>query len=66
MPPGAQRGKYGQPARPGGIPELRRRHAMTTRSRAAAFCKRFDLRIPILQAPMAGSTPAALAAAAIS
>lgn len=39
---------------------------MTTRSRAAAFCKRFDLRIPILQAPMAGSTPAALAAAAIS
>lgn len=36
---------------------------MTARSRAAAFCKRFDLRIPILQAPMAGSTPVALAAA---
>jgi nitronate monooxygenase len=36
---------------------------MTARSRAAAFCERFDLRIPILQAPMAGSTPVALAAA---
>jgi nitronate monooxygenase len=36
---------------------------MTARSRAAAFCDRFGLRVPILQAPMAGSTPAALAAA---
>ncbi|HEY4249628.1 MAG TPA: nitronate monooxygenase [Roseomonas sp.] len=35
----------------------------TARSRATAFCDRFGLRIPILQAPMAGSTPVALAAA---
>ena len=31
--------------------------------RAAAFCRRFGLGVPILQAPMAGACPAALAAA---
>jgi nitronate monooxygenase len=39
---------------------------MTARSRAQAFCDRFDLRAPILQAPMAGSNPPALAAAVAS
>ncbi|WP_135470853.1 NAD(P)H-dependent flavin oxidoreductase [Crenalkalicoccus roseus] len=34
------------------------------RRRAAAFCERFGLRAPILQAPMAGACPPALAAAA--
>lgn len=33
------------------------------RARAAAFCERFGLRVPILQAPMAGSCPPALAMA---
>ena len=33
------------------------------RSRARAFCDRFGLRAPILQAPMAGCSPAPLAAA---
>src|SRR5260370_35360669 len=31
--------------------------------RAAAFCSRFGLRVPILQAPMAGACPVGLAAA---
>jgi nitronate monooxygenase len=31
------------------------------RERAARFCRRFGLRIPILQAPMAGACPASLA-----
>lgn len=35
----------------------------TAKGRAAAFCERFGLRVPILLAPMAGSTPAPLAAA---
>lgn len=35
----------------------------TARARAAAFCARFGLRAPILLAPMAGATPAALGAA---
>ena len=35
----------------------------TARGRAAAFCDRFGLRAPILQAPMAGSCPPSLAAA---
>ena len=35
----------------------------TARERAHAFCARFGLRAPILQAPMAGASPAALAAA---
>lgn len=35
----------------------------TARGRAAAFCERFGLRLPILLAPMAGSTPAPLASA---
>lgn len=37
--------------------------AATPRARARAFCDRFGLRAPILQAPMAGSCPPALAAA---
>lgn len=36
---------------------------MTPRDRAAAFCERFGLHMPILLAPMAGSNPPALAAA---
>src|SRR4051795_7573024 len=32
-------------------------------SRAAEFCKRFGLRVPILLAPMAGASPASLAIA---
>ncbi|MDO9706886.1 NAD(P)H-dependent flavin oxidoreductase [Paracraurococcus lichenis] len=39
---------------------------MTARSRAQAFCDRFGLRAPILQAPMAGANPPALAAAVAS
>ena len=35
----------------------------TPRQRAQAFCERFALRIPILQAPMAGACPASLAIA---
>jgi nitronate monooxygenase len=33
------------------------------RERAARFCRRFGLRVPILQAPMAGACPASLASA---
>jgi nitronate monooxygenase len=36
------------------------------RSRAATFCARYDLRVPILQAPMAGACPPPLAAAVAS
>ena len=36
------------------------------RARAARFCGRFGLRVPILQAPMAGACPAGLAAAVAS
>lgn len=36
---------------------------MTPRDRAVAFCRRFGLTVPILQAPMAGACPPALAAA---
>jgi nitronate monooxygenase len=39
---------------------------MTARSRAQQFCDRYGLRAPILQAPMAGSNPPALAAAVAS
>ncbi len=35
----------------------------TARRRAAAFCDRFGLQVPILEAPMAGASPAALAIA---
>ena len=35
----------------------------TARQRAAAFCTQFGLQVPILEAPMAGSSPAALAIA---
>jgi len=34
-----------------------------SRERAARFCRRFGLRVPILQAPMAGACPAGLASA---
>ncbi len=34
-----------------------------TRERAAAFCQKFGLRVPILMAPMAGACPVGLAAA---
>jgi nitronate monooxygenase len=35
----------------------------SARARAAAFCERYGLRMPILMAPMAGACPAGLAAA---
>jgi nitronate monooxygenase len=35
----------------------------SARQRAAAFCRRFGLRVPILMAPMAGASPVGLAAA---
>src|SRR5947209_19869215 len=35
----------------------------TPLARAEAFCRRFGLRVPILQAPMAGACPVGLAAA---
>jgi nitronate monooxygenase len=35
----------------------------STRSRAAGFCERFNLRLPILLAPMAGACPPSLSAA---
>lgn len=37
--------------------------AASVRERAAEFCRRFGLRVPILQAPMAGACPVGLAAA---
>jgi len=37
--------------------------ALGARERAAAFCARFGMRIPILEAPMAGACPADLGAA---
>lgn len=37
--------------------------SITAKARAAEFCGRFGLRLPILLAPMAGSTPPGLAAA---
>ena len=36
---------------------------VTARQRAREFCDRFGLRVPIVQAPMAGSSPPALAIA---
>jgi nitronate monooxygenase len=36
---------------------------LDARERAARFCQRFGLRVPILQAPMAGACPASLASA---
>src|SRR3954470_12528593 len=35
----------------------------TPLARAEAFCRRFGMRVPILQAPMAGACPVGLAAA---
>ena len=37
--------------------------SLVARERAAQFCRRFGLRLPILQAPMAGACPASLASA---
>src|SRR5438874_2878796 len=37
--------------------------SLVARERAARFCRRFGLRVPILQAPMAGACPAGLASA---
>src|SRR5258708_7645568 len=37
--------------------------SLGARERAARFCRRFGLRVPILQAPMAGACPASLASA---
>ena len=37
--------------------------SLTARERATRFCRRFGLRVPILQAPMAGACPASLAGA---
>jgi len=37
--------------------------SLGARARAARFCRRFGLRVPILQAPMAGACPAGLASA---
>jgi NAD(P)H-dependent flavin oxidoreductase YrpB (nitropropane dioxygenase family) len=42
--------------------EQRSSHFLNARSRATAFCERYGLQVPILQAPMAGSCPAGLAA----
>jgi nitronate monooxygenase len=36
---------------------------LSARERADRFCRRFSLRVPILQAPMAGACPARLATA---
>src|SRR5436190_11399650 len=37
--------------------------SLVARERATRFCRRFGLRVPILQAPMAGACPAGLASA---
>ena len=37
--------------------------SLLARERASRFCRRFGLRVPILQAPMAGACPASLASA---
>jgi hypothetical protein len=37
--------------------------SLGARERAARFCRRFGLRVPILQAPMAGACPASIASA---
>jgi nitronate monooxygenase len=37
--------------------------SLSARERTARFCRRFGLRVPILQAPMAGACPASLASA---
>jgi nitronate monooxygenase len=38
-------------------------NSQSARGRAMTFCQRYGLRIPILQAPMAGSCPVSLAVA---
>src|SRR5215208_1200456 len=43
--------------------ETRTTISTSARERAADFCRRFGLRVPILMAPMAGACPAGLAAA---
>ena len=37
--------------------------SQSARARAVAFCQQYGLRLPILQAPMAGSCPVGLAVA---
>ncbi|MFK8079994.1 MAG: NAD(P)H-dependent flavin oxidoreductase [Granulosicoccus sp.] len=44
------------------MPETRT-HRESARMRASAFCSAYELRIPVLMAPMAGACPPALAAA---
>src|SRR4029077_2026092 len=43
--------------------ELELLDSQSPRGRAMAFCQQYGLRIPILQAPMAGSCPVSLAVA---
>jgi nitronate monooxygenase len=43
------------PERNAAVPNL------SARERASAFCRRYGLRLPILQAPMAGACPSGLA-----
>src|SRR5690349_16030155 len=45
------------------IQSTERLASISARQRAAAFCERFGLRLPILEAPMAGACTPALAAA---
>src|SRR6266513_5834927 len=45
------------------MPEHHGAPVNTPLARAEAFCRRFGLRVPILQAPMAGACPVGLAAA---
>jgi nitronate monooxygenase len=46
-----------------GFDQRREEFGMTGRERAHTFCDRFGLRMPVLQAPMAGSSPVELAVA---
>src|ERR671931_53545 len=45
------------------MPERNDARSSTPLERAADFCRRFGLRVPILMAPMAGACPVGLAAA---
>lgn len=45
------------------MPDDRKPAAMRPRERAQAFCRRYNLQLPILMAPMAGACPASLAVA---
>jgi Nitronate monooxygenase len=48
-------------ATPGETPPAVGSRSLSARERAGRFCQRFGLRVPILQAPMAGACPASLA-----